>query len=102
MNPDSKAGEFHGHLVLVDTIDAAAGDLAAQQGTRFDLHTIGQITQGIDGSITQPVQFTGHFANRVESEPIRQASLNAVYCGHQKVSRTHGDIGAAEIKECFS
>ena len=99
VHPDRQARQLDGDAVLVDAVDAVAGDLAAQQRAGLDLDTVAEVAERIHGGVSQPAQLGGDSGHGVQRQPRGQACLDAVHRCHQEVGRAHGDVGAAEVEE---
>ena len=97
VNPDSHARQFDGGFVHVDTVDATAGDLAAEKGPSLDLDA--GVDQRGPRLLFETPKLGADVAQRFAGEEVVHPGLYAVESSNQEVARAHRDVGYPEVPE---
>ena len=101
VDPDGEPGQFDGHQVQVDAVDAAAGDLTAQQRSRFDLHAGGVLPERGAGCLGKPGQLVADRRDLLLGEEGGELRLDPVDGGDQEVAGAHRQVRDPEVEERF-
>ena len=97
VDPDRHPGELHGDRVDVEAVDAASGDLSAEQrGTVRG----GDLRAGrFDRGLPEAHQFGFDAGDGVLFEERRHGLLEMVDRGGEEVARAHRQVGDTEVEE---
>ena len=106
VDPDRDPREFDGGLVHVHAMNAAAGDLAAEQRRGLEFGTVS--AGGRPGRperfarlALEPAEFVVHAGERAVRQETAHPPLDAVDGRDREVARAHRDVGDAEVPEGF-